>query len=1064
MKQKTPIAVVGMAGVFPGASDLDTFWQNIIHKKNSCSEVPKDRWIVNPDAMYHPSPAPDKAFSKRACLIRDFTFDPKGIDLDPELLTALDPLYQIVLHAGRDAFSSCTSLSLADKKRIGVSLAAIALPTDASSAITRKILGRSFEERFFPNQKKRLSELSRLECLNSRVTSLPGAILARGLGLGGGSFTLDAACASSLYAVKLACDELQSFRADAMLAGGVSRPECLYTQVGFSQLHALSRSGRCAPFDESADGLVVGEGAGILVLKRLDHALRNRDTIYAVIRGIGLSNDMRGNLLAPDSEGQVRAMQSAYESAGLSPYDVDMIECHGAGTPVGDTTELRSLRNLWGESGWSHGQCAIGSVKSMIGHLLTAAGAAGMIKSLLGLHHKTLPPSMNFRKASAKSPLNDGPFRVQTEPEKWSLRNAETPRRAAVSAFGFGGINAHLLFETFEGAASPTDDSGTSKLEIRDEARPDVAIVGMDAKLGSLTSLRELQEAIFRGDTAIRKRPETRWKGSDSVAKQYLGDEAAFGGYLDDLAVHIGDFRIPPNEIPDILPQQLLMLQVSAKAMADAGLPLQEERPRVGVIIGMEFDWEATNFHLRWNLHNEVQVWKTRLDMNDDEAAVWLESLRDSLGPPLTPTRTLGALGGIVASRIAREFRFGGPSYVVSAESASGLKALEIGLRSLQQNETDAVLVGAIDLAGDIRNVITTLQGTSETSPHIPGEGAAALILKRLDQAVRDGDRIYSVIRGIGNASGGDLDMLSDSVPQSPCLISLERAFQDANVPRESVSFIETSNREDMPYQEFFTSQKSPYAIGSVMPNIGNTNAAAGLASVIKTSLCLYQEIIPPLEMEAQATLGNSKSAETGNFHLPVYPQFWMRNRADGPRRACVSTTTSDGNCAHAILEGFEYAGSEQVPAKVIRERKRPLGLCPFGLFIVEGDDKNELITGLDALLTSHFSLLTSTAPIESLALDWYRQNGVNPQKKHAVSIVAGDVSQLEKQVAAAKDAVLSDTPQNIRGSEGVCYTPNPLGESGEIAFVFPGSGNHYVGMGRDIGIHWPEVLRKMDA
>ncbi len=351
-EKKTPIAVVGMAGLFPGASDLDTFWENIVNKKDTTGEVPPGRWIAGPDAMVYPDPMPDKAFSKRACLIQDFTFDTKGLDLDKDLLNALDPLHQMALHTGRDALLSCNTSSV-DKKNIGIVLAAIALPTDSSSFITRKILGTSFEEKLFD---KSLSDshqtLSKKECLAARVTSLPAALLAQALGLGGGTMTLDAACASSLYAVKLACDELSSYRADAMLAGGISRPECLYTQVGFSQLRALSPSGRCAPFDETADGLVVGEGVGILVLKRLDDALRDQDTIHAVIKGIGLSNDMRGNLLAPDSEGQVRAMQSAYTAANWSPQDVDLIECHGTGTPVGDVVELQSLRNLWGNSGW----------------------------------------------------------------------------------------------------------------------------------------------------------------------------------------------------------------------------------------------------------------------------------------------------------------------------------------------------------------------------------------------------------------------------------------------------------------------------------------------------------------------------------------------------------------------------------------------------------------------------------------------------------------------------------------------------------------------------------------
>ncbi|MBW2166268.1 MAG: polyketide synthase, partial [Deltaproteobacteria bacterium] len=419
MQKKLPIAVVGMACVFPGAPDIDIFWNNIINKVDSCCEVPEGRWIVEPEFMYNPEPAPDKAFSKRACLIHDnilksIKSDLKDIDIDKDILNDLDPLFHLVLHTGKKALSNC-NISTINKERIGTVLAAIALPTDSSSSITREIIGKSFEEKLFKNSNFSISKpLTRAQCLTSRVTSLPASILAKGLGLGGGSYTLDAACASSLYAVKLACDELHSLRADAMLAGGVSRPECLYTQVGFSQLRALSPSGRCAPFDEKADGLVVGEGAGILVLKRLEDALRDNDNIYGLIRGMGLSNDMSGNLLAPDIEGQVRAMRSAYLSAGWSPCEIDLIECHGAGTRVGDTTELHSLRNLWGESGWSYEQCSIGSVKSMIGHLLTGAGAAGMIKTFLALKHKVLPPSINFNKAPEKSPLKNSPFRVQT--------------------------------------------------------------------------------------------------------------------------------------------------------------------------------------------------------------------------------------------------------------------------------------------------------------------------------------------------------------------------------------------------------------------------------------------------------------------------------------------------------------------------------------------------------------------------------------------------------------------------------------------------------------------------
>ena len=442
------IAIVSMAGLLPGAETLDVFWDNLVHKRDACQVVEKDRWRVDPAVMTTERLQPDKAVSRVACLLNkdiDYCFD--SLDLDEDLVRDLDPLHRIVLHAGREAFYAARHESI-DRKRTGVILAAIALPTDTSSLIAEKILGSYLEKQLFHPMAEELTPvLTRNQCLAGRITGFPAALLAKGIGLGNGTCTLDAACASSLVAFKLACDALSQHRADAMLVGGVSRPDCLYTQVGFSQLRALSPSGRCAPFDKRADGLVVGEGVGMFVLKRVEDAVKDDDTILAVIKGIGLSNDMGGSLLAPMSEGQVRAMRMAYDTSGWKPDQVDLIECHGAGTPLGDHTELSSLTTLWQGIASPAGVCPIGSVKSTIGHLLTAAGAAGTLKVLLALKHENIPPSNNYTEPTENSPLIDSPFRVQTEVADWASRDADTPRRAAVSAFGFGGINAHMLLE-----------------------------------------------------------------------------------------------------------------------------------------------------------------------------------------------------------------------------------------------------------------------------------------------------------------------------------------------------------------------------------------------------------------------------------------------------------------------------------------------------------------------------------------------------------------------------------------------------------------------------------------
>lgn len=930
MAEATPIAIVGLGGVFPGALDLAAFGRNIFAKTDVTRPVPPGRWIIDPCDACDPQPGPDKAYSDRACFIEGFSFDPAGLELEPELLAGLDPLYSLVLHAGRQAWRDGISEAL-DRERVGVMLAAIALPTEGSSAITRDVLGRSFAKRLLSEQPRASARAASrpptpAAPLNAHVTALPAGLLATALGLRGGSLTLDAACASSLYAIKLACDELRAGRAEAMLAGGVSRPESLYTQMGFSHLQALSPTGCCRPFDAEADGLVVGEGVGITLLKRLDDALRDGDHIYGVIRGIGLSNDIAGSLLAADSEGQIRAMRQAYEQAGWSPTDVDLIECHGTGTPVGDAAELESLHALWGEKG-RVGQCAIGSVKSMIGHLLTAAGAAGLIKVLLALQEERLPPSANFTRPAAGFDPEASPFRVQTQAARWDRRDETTPRRAAVSAFGFGGINAHVLVEEWDPKLSENTASTTKTTTIsataasrRGDERTPIAIVGMEAHVGELCSLGEFQELVLSGASAIRPRSADRWRGCDELATEQLDGRAMPGAYIDALHVDVGEFRVPPSEIPEILPQQMLMLQVVAEALDDAGMRSTKRRVRSGVIIGMGLDLNTTNYHQRWVLLSQAREWARELglELSDEELAEWVAALRETAGPALSSGRVVGALGNIIASRIAREFAFGGPSFAISAEEASGLRALDVGVRALQRNELDSVVVGAVDLTGDVRAVLTThalrpYSARGEARPFDAsadgtaiGEGAAALVLKRLSDAQADGDRVYAVVRGLGFA-GGDRP---GQIKQQTYELALERAYADADLKPESVDYIETHG-SGAPEEDrveaaalaahFGAAGATPYAVGSVKANVGHTGASAGLVSCVKAALCVHRRIIPPLRGYRESAPDAAWDSKV--FQTPRVAQEWSGDGKDGPRRAGVSAITLDGNCAHVVLE-----------------------------------------------------------------------------------------------------------------------------------------------------------------
>ena len=929
MAADEPIAIVGIGGLFPGAASLDALWKNIVERRDAAREVPPDRWFVDVDEIVGPfPPAPDRAYATRGCFLDDpFDLGPAADQLDLYHETnALDPLVRLVLRVGAEAWADGITDGL-DRSRVGIVLANIALPTDASSRLTRTLLGRLLARRA-TGLVEPLSSHAPLGThpLNRYVTGLPAGRLAQALRLGGGALTLDAACASSLYALHLACEALRAGQTDAMLAGGVSRPECLYTQIGFSQLRALSPSGRCAPFDRRADGLLVGEGAGVFLLKRLADALTAGDRIHGLIRSVGLSNDVGGSLLAPDTEGQQRAMRQAHERAGLDPSQMGYVECHGTGTPRGDAVELASLAAVWGAG--AH-PMVIGSVKANVGHLLTAAGAAGLTKVLLAIRHRTLPPNANFDPSTAMPELAEGPFRVLTEPRPW---DADGPRRAGISAFGFGGINAHLIVEEWV-ERPPTPRASVS---ISATHAP-LAIVGLGAHFGDLDSLGRFQRAVLSGQPALRPRPAERFYGvelNDGLLP--LGGPAGPmpGAWIDRLQIPRDRFRIPPREIPGILPQQLLMLQVATDAFEDAGLDPRRNRPRLrsGVLVGMGLDLETTRFCLGWGLRAMARRWLQQLGqrLDPEPFEAWLRDLRRALGPGLDANRTVGALGGIIASRIARELRLGGPSFAVSSEDASGATALEVATGLLRRRELDVALVGAVDLAGDVRTVLATGALRPWSPSGIPrpfdaradgpvvGEGAAALVLKRLDDARRDGDRIYALLRSVATARSWQG--------------ALGRAYEGSRLDPATVSYVEGhgSGAPDSDRQEaqaligFFPRRKEPRcALGSARSVIGDTGAASALAGVVKTALALFDEVLPAIPDFQAPVEGPGWNGST--FHVPRAPQAWHQDPADGPRRAGVNTCSVDGSFHHVVLEGVEQTSD----APAIPSGPRSAGVLP---------------------------------------------------------------------------------------------------------------------------------------
>ncbi|WP_238438176.1 type I polyketide synthase [Frankia nepalensis] len=482
-----PVAIVGMAALFPGAGGLDRYWANIVGGVDAIREAPPGRWddeFHRPEAASAPPPGvsrADRLYTRRGGFIDELaTFDPTEFGIMPFAVEWAEPDQMLALRLAAEAIADSGGPDrLGDRERVGVVLGRGGyfgpgfarleqrVKTARQVAVTlREVLPDLPDEAIERVHEAFVAKLGpeRPEAAIGLVPNLAASRIANRLDLRGPAYTVDAACASSLIAVDAGVRELRLGRADTMVVGGahvVHEPTFWST---FAMLRALSPSQRIRPFDLAADGVLIGEGVGMLMLRRLSDARRDGDRVYAVIRGTGIASDGRtSSLMATASAGQALAVRRAWADAGLdprSPGAVGLIEAHGTATPNGDAAELATLTEVFGEPSPGDRPIGVGSVKSMIGHTMPAAGAAGLIKAALALHHRVLPPTLHCEDPHpAFAGTRFVPVRAA---EPWPEPAGGGPRRAGVNAFGFGGINAHAVLEEDPGRRAPALVGGPS--------------------------------------------------------------------------------------------------------------------------------------------------------------------------------------------------------------------------------------------------------------------------------------------------------------------------------------------------------------------------------------------------------------------------------------------------------------------------------------------------------------------------------------------------------------------------------------------------------------------------
>ncbi len=631
----------------------------------------------------------NKAWHSFGGYIKGFeeVFDANAYLLDASIVKGLDPLFKWSFHSALAALKDAGYFGHEVTERTGLIMGNLSYPTRSfSQYYEEQCLLSLFPEWQNPAQP--------VEAVNRFMSGLPAILTAKAIGLAGDAFAIDAACASSLYALKLGCDKLQNGTEDMMLIGGVCASDQLFLHVGFTALNALSPSGHSLPFNKNANGLIPAEGAGFVVIKRLKDAIASNDKILGVIRGIGLSNDgKQGGFLSPSQKGQARSMKNALASSGIDPKEVSYIECHATGTTTGDLIEIGSMQEVYGHSSSIH----LSSLKGNIGHTITVSGIGSIIKVLGAFQYNTLPPTPNT------FPLNEGlahsGFSVSNDPANWKSKGN---RIAGISNFGFGGNNAHVILEEWNPLTEyPTNKSNPKKRK--------VAVVGVEVQSDKFKSANDYVKCLLNED-----------------ASKYTNENITF---------ELNKLSSPPIDLKYALGQQLLMLQTTQQLLAK-GAKLDKES--TGVFVGIGADAEINRYIFRIRLKELLQKGNIAYERNE------LEQLEESISPVLNAAGALGTMPNIPANRINYHFDLTGTGFTVSCEELSGVKALEVAIDAIQNGELSAAIVGAVDMSDELVNRAALSNVLDINLPS--GNTAVVLVLKDYNKAISDGDSIYATI------------------------------------------------------------------------------------------------------------------------------------------------------------------------------------------------------------------------------------------------------------------------------------------------------------------------------
>ncbi len=1068
--QDVPLAIIGMACRLPGAEDLEGYWQLLRNGASALVELPHERF--DPELYFHPEKGilgksytrlggvvPEKPFDRNLCPVSEDTIG--SSDVVP--LTMLEVAAAACRHAGLDPLRlplrntgvfighACGG-PLAGDIAYATHIEEIAQLLHRVDAFTRlsPALGNRILQDVVDHARRQ-----RPDRLAERTPDVaPGAVaglISGTFGLTGPSIAVDAACASSLVAVALAAPALQRGHIDMAIVGGASYSDW-YSLVVFSNAQALSASGSF-PFDARADGFISSDGYAAVLIKTLSRALADGDRICGVIRGIGMSCDGRGkSLWAPRREGQIEAIRRAYVH-GLDPARIQYIEAHGTSTQLGDATELAALTAALGDRLPRGTRVPIGSVKGNIGHTRETAGLASLIKVLLAMEHGVVPPAANFRTPNPQIPWDRIPFLVPTSALEWPAPGDGHPRRAAIDAFGIGGLNVHLVVddspvETPNAVSIPDTPAVRRVAEVASENAPDaIAVIGLGAILPGARTIDAYWDLLMAGRDPKTEVPQDRWKSDIFLAPGAIGSwhtPTGLGGFITDFAYDWRKHRIPPRQVETADPLQFMLLDAADQALQDAGYDRRAfDRRRTGVVVGTCFGGDFAGQLNRALRLPEFRGTLMRVlrehgvpepsaqEVCDAFADVFVrehQALQDETGSYSSST---------LASRIARTFDLMGGAFAVDAGEASSLAALDAAVDLLLSGAYDMVLCAGAQRTMDI-SLYQCYASRGMLSPDrpragfdaaangfVPGEGVGMVLLKRLDDARRDGDPVRAIIRGLGVAMD----------PQSPGVamrVAIQRALASSQVDAGEVAVVEavgtgvahidTAEADALAQEYGSKTRRHALLLGSLVAQIGHTQGASGMASLLKLVLALQHGRMPSSVGLVQPAAAIAERGST----LRVLPEpSAIPGAAEGGRAlAAVGAFALRGLAYHVVLE-------------------RPPGLV--GTSLAAPSDWRILRVGARTMdeLMQRLARRRDEAEASFAAAPLSR---FDPQECIRLAIVADGPDALARKLALASEQAASSHARPALEEHGIfCRQASP--QPPRMVFVFSGLGSQYHGM-----------------